>query len=54
MSAAKVAGDELPVRDAPWLRLYLYLQTELNSLASVSIEVPELRPAFERLADALG
>jgi hypothetical protein len=47
-----VAGDELPVR-AQWLGLFLRLQAELNALGSVSIEVPELRPAFERLRDAL-
>jgi hypothetical protein len=38
---------------APWLALYLRLQAELNALGSVSIEVPELRPAFERLRRAL-
>ena len=38
----------------PWLALYLRLQAELNALASVSIEVPALRPAFERLKEALG
>jgi hypothetical protein len=47
-----VAGDELPAR-AQWLGLFLRLQAELNALGSVSIEVPELRPAFERLRDAL-
>ena len=38
----------------PWLALYLRLQAELNTLASVSIEVPALRPAFKRLREALG
>jgi hypothetical protein len=52
-ATTEVAGDELPVR-AQWLGLYLRLQAELNALGSVSIEVPELRPAFERLRRALG
>jgi hypothetical protein len=51
-ATTEVAGDELPVR-AQWLGLYLRLQAELNALGSVSIEVPELRPAFERLRRAL-
>ena len=47
----------MPSPDAaypPWLALYLRLQSELNALGSVSIEVPALRPAFERLREALG
>jgi hypothetical protein len=42
--------DEVP----PWLLLLTRQQFELNCLASVSIEVPALRPAFERLKEALG
>lgn len=36
----------------PRLAAYLaWWQFELNCLASVSIEVPALRPAFERMRD---
>jgi hypothetical protein len=38
----------------PWIALYLRLQAELNTLSSVAIEVPELRPAAAALRKALG
>jgi capsule polysaccharide export protein KpsE/RkpR len=38
----------------PWLVLYLRLQAELNTLSSVTIEVPALRARAEALRKALG
>lgn len=38
---------------APWVRAYLRWQTMTNTLASVAIEIPALRPMLERRIIAL-